>query len=67
MSTSDETALERAAEVDKKIASGKKISELAIGVRAIKDNMCIKGQPCTAASKMLENFIAPYNATVIEN
>ncbi len=29
--------------------------------------MCaLRGQPCTAASKMLENFIAPYNATVIE-
>ena len=66
LSMSDETALERAAEVDKKIASGERISELAGIPGAIKDNMCIKGQPCTAASKMLENFIAPYNATVIE-
>ena len=66
LSTSDETALERAAEVDKRIASGEGISELAGIPGAIKDNMCIKGQPCTAASKMLENFIAPYNATVIE-
>lgn len=66
LSMSDETALERAAEVDKKIASGERISELAGIPGAIKDNMCIKGQPCTAASKMLENFMAPYNATVIE-
>ena len=66
LSTSDETALERAAEVDKRIASGEGISELAGIPGAIKDNVCIKGQPCTAASKMLENFIAPYNATVIE-
>ncbi len=32
----------------------------------IKDNMCIKGTKTTCSSKMLENFVAPYNATVIE-
>lgn len=33
---------------------------------AIKDNMNVLGQPCTCASKFLENYHAPYNATVIE-
>ncbi|MDO8264941.1 MAG: Asp-tRNA(Asn)/Glu-tRNA(Gln) amidotransferase subunit GatA [Candidatus Parcubacteria bacterium] len=33
---------------------------------AIKDNILIEGQKCTSASKILENYIAPYNATVIE-
>ncbi|MBN2380012.1 Asp-tRNA(Asn)/Glu-tRNA(Gln) amidotransferase subunit GatA [candidate division WOR-3 bacterium] len=33
---------------------------------AIKDNICVKGKPCTCASNILKGFVAPYDATVIE-
>lgn len=66
LSTSDEKALSQAEKVDQKIAAGESISDLAGIPGAIKDNMCIKGETCTAASKMLEHWVAPYNATVIE-
>ena len=66
LSTSDKAALETAARVDEKIAKGEKISDLAGIPGAIKDNMCIKGETCTAASKMLEHWVSPYDATVIE-
>ena len=67
LSLSDAKALEKAAEVDAKIAAGEEISDLAGIPGAIKDNICISGETCTAASRMLEHWIAPYDATVIEN
>ncbi|MCI1822107.1 MAG: Asp-tRNA(Asn)/Glu-tRNA(Gln) amidotransferase subunit GatA [Megasphaera sp.] len=66
LSDNREYALEAAAAVDKKIAAGESISDLAGIPGAIKDNICIKGQNATCASRMLENFKSPYNATVIE-
>ncbi|MGP1542733.1 MAG: Asp-tRNA(Asn)/Glu-tRNA(Gln) amidotransferase subunit GatA [Dialister pneumosintes] len=66
LSTTDEEALKQAAAVDAKIAAGEEISMLAGIPGAIKDNICVKGQKCTAASKMLEDWVSPYNATVIE-
>jgi aspartyl-tRNA(Asn)/glutamyl-tRNA(Gln) amidotransferase subunit A len=59
-------ALQKAAELDKKISSGEKTGKLAGLVFAIKDNIAIKGEKLTCGSKILENFEAIYNATVIE-
>ena len=66
LSLSDAKALEKAAEVDAKIAAGEEISDLAGIPGAIKDNICISGETSTAASRMLEHWVAPYDATVIE-
>jgi len=66
ISTYRDKALERAAEVDKRIAAGQKVGQLAGVPVAIKDNMCTTFGATTCASKILENFHAPYNATVVE-
>jgi aspartyl-tRNA(Asn)/glutamyl-tRNA(Gln) amidotransferase subunit A len=59
-------ALEQAKKVDKKIKNGEEIGLLEGIPGAIKDNICIDGIRTTSASKILDNYIAPYNATVIE-
>ncbi len=61
-----EKALEDAEKTDRKLLSGEKMSPLAGIPAGIKDNMCTKGTLTTCASKMLYNFIPPYDATVIE-
>lgn len=61
-----ETALETAKKVDKKIANGEELPLLAGIPLALKDNMNLIGYPTTASSKILENFVSPYNATVTE-
>ena len=59
-----EQALETAKEVDKKIAAGEELPPLAGIPLALKDNINLKGTKTTASSKILENFVSPYNATV---
>lgn len=66
LSDSHDRALTIAKVVDEAIAKGEAISPLAGIPGAIKDNICIKDEPATCASKMLENFVPPYNASVIE-
>ncbi|MBN1974295.1 MAG: Asp-tRNA(Asn)/Glu-tRNA(Gln) amidotransferase subunit GatA [Sedimentisphaerales bacterium] len=66
ISTFKEKALERASQVDKKISAGEPVGQLAGVPVAVKDNMCTTFGATTCASKILQNFHAPYNATVVE-
>jgi len=66
ISTHEERALESAADIDRRIAAGELVGPLAGVPVAVKDNMCTTFGATTCASKILENFHAPYNATVVE-
>lgn len=62
-----EKALEKAGQVQKKIAAGELTGPLAGVPVAIKDNLCTEGMLTTCASKILENFIPVYTAEAVRN
>ena len=59
-------ALAQAQAVDAKLASGQKLGPLAGVPIAVKDLLCYKGLPTTASSRILEGWMPPYNATVVD-
>jgi len=66
LTITEELALSQARKVDKKIQNKEKIGILEGIPVAVKDVILIEGIKCTAGSKILENYIAPYDATVIK-
>ena len=59
-------ALEQARQVDARIAASEDMGLLAGIPIGIKDNLCTKGIPTTCASRILENFVPPYESTVTQ-
>lgn len=66
LSLTEERALQRAQEIDEALARGEDVGVLAGVPFVVKDNYLAYGAPSTAASKMLENFDAPLQATVVD-
>lgn len=61
-----DSALASAKAIDDKLSKQEKVGKLAGCVMAIKDNIVYKDHLCTASSKILENFVAPYSSTVVQ-
>ena len=66
ISVDEEQALEQARRVDKQRAVGTELGPLAGIPLALKDVICVEGGATTCGSRILEDFVAPYNATVVD-
>lgn len=66
LSTDRDAAQTQAEEVDRLVEKGGRIPLLAGVPLAIKDNIMVKGQPCTAAANILKNYNAIYDATAVK-
>jgi aspartyl-tRNA(Asn)/glutamyl-tRNA(Gln) amidotransferase subunit A len=66
LSVTENLAKSSAENIDKVIAQGQEIPMLAGIPCAIKDAIMVQEEKCTSASKILENYVAPYDATVIK-
>ena len=63
--TVDETSEAQAKTIDQKVLAGEQLGPLAGVPLGIKDMFCTRGLKTTAASKILSNFVPPYDATVV--